>query len=361
MRLYGKKFLGKKVQRQISDKKETRDAIVWDILSAQKVARVRIQGSSTNIIAHYPTSWETAPSWLKPGNIVRINFVGGNRQRVEVIGTGKLRPTPVDGSASTPTNATPEDSVLTGCQVLPIPLNNRMAVMVKTGTYRVSGTTYTLDAVAMGEGDEMIMGDGCVMGETAAIVDIDSVAAGYYRIDYIVVGADGTVDYVKGTAATSDPVEPTLPADHVYLGKVFVYSGITAITANEINQSYAAPVISRLSTTYSDQSLAWAELTCTITVSVLDQYGNAYSGGDINISCKMMAGNGTIAGTSGSTTSLDDPVYSYDSGSGAVFTYTRNQLTTDRSPVFQIKTEETPYSLMDVANIYLYDASGDKM
>ena len=59
--------------------------------------------------------------------------------------------------------------------------------------------------------------------------------AGQTRYDLVVVGADGTVDYVAGVAAaTASAVRPTLPAGHVELCMVTVATGATEIAQSLI-------------------------------------------------------------------------------------------------------------------------------
>jgi hypothetical protein len=323
MRANNKKFLGNRTEKRISRHKESKDCIIWEVYPQNRVARVRIQGSSKDIMAKYPQSWEETPPWLKKGNVARIVFTGGVRGRVELIGTGHLRPTPYDGSSAVPETGASDDGVLSGGSVYPIPLNPRMAVIVKTGTYQINGTSYALGPMTMGVGDTVYMGDGIVMGETAAVINIDSVASGYYRYDLICVGTDGVVDYVKGTAVAegTEPTLPDLPADHVMLGRVFVYPGLTAITANELNSYYVEPNITslslevRLNSPYgaiitSLDILDSADKLLCIVATAKDQYGNNVRiSGISTYSFQFMYGDGELYTASGdSTTEINTPL-----------------------------------------------------
>lgn len=349
MRLYGKRFIGRNVERRISSRAETKDAIVWDVLPLQHVARVKIQGSSTLIIAKYPQGWVQTPEWLKPGNVVKVNFTGGNRSRCELFGQGYLRPTQYDGTASTPTPTAAPDDVLTGGYIYPIPLQPRMAVYVKTGTYRIDGTTYVLGPMTLADDNNALVGDGLPLDYTAAVINIDSVAAGYYRYDLFCVGTDGTVDYVKGTAvaAGTEPTLPALPADHVQLGRVFVYPGLTAITANELSSYYVAPKVTYLTVTSSPDHLHLSDTydkLLTITAVTKDHYGNTVTlSGPLRFSFQIFAGNCTLYTADGESTSeRRTKIYSeVTSGSSAQCFYL-----TDSSP-----TGETAQSIIVMAQL----------
>lgn len=328
MRVNGNKLIRNVIDKRVKSRKESKDCIIWEVLPDQKLVRVRIQGSSKDIYAAYPVSWEQTPPWLKAGNIAKITFTGGIRGRIELTGTGHLRPTPYDGTDSMPPSGTSDDDVLSGGLVYPIPLNQRMAVMVATGSYRIGDTVYTLGPKVMGVGDPMLMGDGCPMGNTAAIIDIDSVASGYYRYDLICVGIDGVVDYVKGTAvaAGTEPTLPAVPASHVMLGRVFVYPGLTAITANELTSYYTQPKVAYLTVTSNPtflDPLDSVSKTLHITATTKDQYGNTVNlVGPLRFSFQLLAGSGTLSVPGESTMEYGEKIYSnVASGSSAYATY----------------------------------------
>jgi hypothetical protein len=175
---------------------ETRDAIVWEVLPAQRICRVKVQSSDEKICCWYPENWQQTPTWLKPGNAVIIRHTGGQRGRLEVIGHGQLVPTPVAGGAA-PAPAVAEDCILTGCQLAEIAADPQMAVFVWTGTFRITGTVYTLGPIAMSDTTLLDMGMEAPIEVTAEVVGIDAApAAGQFRYDLVVVGADLAVDYV---------------------------------------------------------------------------------------------------------------------------------------------------------------------
>lgn len=301
MRTNSNRFVRKTVDRKIKAKKETKDCIIWEVLPLQKLARVRIQGSSKDIYASYPISWEETPPWLKKGNIAKINFTGGLRGRIELVGTGHLRPTPYDGSAAKPPDGISNDDVLTGGLANPIPLNPQMAVYIRTGTYRINGITYVLGPMTMQADSDMLLGSGIPMGSASAVVTIDPVATGYYRYDLICVGTDRVVDVIKGIPAASGtaPVLPTLPADHVQLGRVFVYPGMTAVTANELNSYYTPPVVTNLVLTVNNYNYTRTATgqphILEIYCETKDQYGNNIRiTGPLTLSFEFASGQGSI-------------------------------------------------------------------
>lgn len=322
MRSNSNKLIRNILEKRIAAHKETKDCIIWEVVPQNRKARVRIQGSSKDIWASYPQSWEQTPPWLKAGNIGKLCFTGGVRGRIELIGTGQLRPTPYDGTPAMPDTGNGGDDLLSGGLVYPIPLSPRMAVMVATGGYRINGTAYALGPKIMGVGGTMYMGDGCPMGTTAAIVNIDSVASGYYRYDLICVGVDGVVDYVKGTATASgtEPALPAVPADHVFLGRVFVYPGLTAITANELSAYYTPPVVTNIVMSASPSTFVGGDpilVNLSITATLKDQYGNTITvPGENRWSFLKIYGLGTMYFSGGESTS-DNNVKIYSNFTGS--------------------------------------------
>jgi hypothetical protein len=327
LKLYGKRFIRNSMNRVSSTKQETRDGILWDVDSASKICHVKIQGSNTLIAAYYPENWEQAPNWLKPGNAVKIMHTGGVRGRIEVIGHGQLVPTPVSGNQF-PTVETAEGSIISGCGLLAA-ATPRMVVLVRTGTYRISGVLYGMPYITMDDGVNYLFGDGGPIDGVAAAVAISAApSAGNYRQDMLSVGTNGVVDYTAGTPAISDPVKPTPAADHLLLGYVFVPAGTTEITYGEnIGKEYQIAVPSSLEVTIEDDDLAWSDLSTTLTVEVLDQYGNHINGTGIGWSLRLdiQAGNGTISSAE-SGDSLTSVRGHTGTGYSYVFTYTRDNL-----------------------------------
>lgn len=350
MKLYGGKLIRKGVEKRVSGAVESRDAILWDVDSIARRARVKIQGSAEFVIAYYPENWQSAPAWLKPGNAVRISHTGGVRGRIELVGNGTLIPTPVSGAAA-PTPATAVDTILSG---LTLQACGGMYIAVKIGTVRFSGTTYASGYFTT---DSNLYADSEIYADTIAAVKAVNAApaAGTYRYDLIVIGSDLVVDYVAGTASTS-PAIPATPSGHLLLGWLLVTPGTTSIAASDINAGYVAARETSLTMTIADSDLAWAELSTTVTVAISDQYGNAIGTASM-MSLEIINGNGTVSVGGSSSTSK---VMSYVSGSSIAFTYTRDQLDPgDKSPM--LKATLDGKGIATIGAITLRNSSGDIM
>ncbi len=348
---YGKRFLRQRTQRETAKRIETRDAILWDIFPDDKYCRVKIQGSNTLIKAQYPENWQQTPTYLKPGNAVRIQHVGGNRNRVVIVGNGAAIPTPT-GAAMFPVAQAGPDAVLGGCKVKATDAG--MYIYIETGTYRIDGTTYTLSAMTAAETNIATAAMGVPIDVTHLVKALDAASSTLYRFDLLVVGADGTVDLIKGTSGAS-PTMPDVPADHVALGWVLIPPGTTDITGALINRPFAEPVASTLNVTVADDDLAWAEETTTVTVEVLDQYERAITGTNWGIHGEFVGGNGTLDGSSTATRNTGTP------SNSTVFTYARGLADPgDESPRLKFSLTQNPDVQMQTV-ILLRDASGDIM
>ncbi len=362
MRLYGKKLIQKSVRDRIRHTRETKDAILWEHVPSQRLCRVKVQGSNDLVTAYYPEGWQTTPFWLKKGAPVRIVHKEGYRGRIELVSLGQTIPVSIAGD-SYPEPDTGDDTVLTGCEVIQIPNDPQMAVLIKTGTYQIDGTEYTLGPIKMGSASSDYMcGMGGAMNEIAGIITLSTAPpSGYYRYDLIVVGDDGVIDYVEGTAfiETGTASIPDTPTDHVLLGKILLYPGMTQVLDKDIDQLFTVPAPSILDITLSDDDLAWAELTSTITVKILNQYERAIYEPAYGwyITIEFLSGNGTL-----NSAEEGDSLVKVGGHTGALynsysFTYTRDQDPGDISPVF-LATLEISYSLTQQFLITLRDAGG---
>jgi hypothetical protein len=358
MRLYGGRLINSSVRRAVTERAELRDAVVYDVDTTNRYCRVKIQGSNTYIKAYYNENWGGAPEWVKPGNAVRITHPGGNKGRIEVVGHGILLPTAIPGGSVTPAPTTPGDTILTGC-VLSCANPASMSASVSTGTYRIDGVTYTVGALYLGDADIFFGRADIFFGGSGASVTLDAASATYFRYDAIVVGDDGTVDVVKGSNASGEPTMPTTPADHVRIGWVLLYPGMTEITQADINRTYSGPIVSAMPVVVADDTLEWGigqptpdEMSTTITVSMRDQYGRVmtYSGYELTIT--FSRGNGTLSydGHS-STTSL-----TFTFSGTATITYTRDADSGESSPLFLI--DESYSGQSGGCHIMLYDDEG---
>lgn len=364
MRLYGKKLLKKRIDKRIEAKRETRDAIVWDVFSDanNRFCRVKIQGSNQLITAHYPFNWGIQPEYIKPGNAVKINHQGGIRGKIEIIGHGQLVPSPVSGSSS-PTVVTAPDGVLSGMGVKELPNANSMSVYIEIGSYRISGTTYSASSMIMSATSDAVMGDSTIMGTTAGIVTLDaSPSVGYFRYDLISIGTDGVIDYQAGTPSTGEPSAPAVASGHIELATILVYGTQTVMTNQYINAKWQLPVLSVLRASVSDEDLVWmSESTSIITLSAFDQYGVPYSRsvsqGGVLYAVEFTSGNGSLSHAVSSTRSEFRTA-----SSSLTFTYTRDNASADISPFFKASVEES-YIVESYDSIFinLYDSLGEYM
>lgn len=351
-----KRILRQRAQREAVARTETRDAILWDVLSDKK-CRIKILGSNTLLTANYPENWESTPVWLKPGQAVRVNHTSGNRNILTLVGFGTAIPDPV-GGALLPVLGAGEDAVLSGLDIYPYQ-TPAMAVYITTGTYRVGGTNYTAGPITMAAGSALTMGSGAPIDATAAAVAIAAAHGSLPRLDLLVIGTDGVVDRVAGTAA-DPPIEPNVPSGHLRIGNVLVPPGVTAIKGEHVNRSYTPPEATQLViTAVSDTELAWGENTATITLAVRDQYGNNVNGhwgvkATINPGTGYIDDNATVStATKYTTTNLGNPAAT------VTFTYTRNLAASPEKSVV------LAFEMLSVAgfttgqSLLLYDSGGN--
>jgi hypothetical protein len=350
-----------------------RDAVVWSVDTGNFYTLVKIQGSATTIKAHYPRNWRTTPTWLKPGNAVRIRHRTGVQGYVEVIGHGRAIPTPVEGDIL-PIPGNQSDAIVTGMEVL-VYDSGGMNVTVNDGTYRIDGIIYVFTApvtgyMTMDDPAPMTMGSNLTMGwgETVTPVVIEAApSAGYGRYDALVIGIDGTVDVIKGAEQnlSTEPSYPSIPSDHILIDYIFIYGGMTEITINNIGTRWAAPYANTVSTSSTMKTvngtfeMPWDAGDDTpvvgITISTQDQYGN-------NRAISTTATISMLIGTGGVGTSAGGSFGSSASktiGSSGTFYYERNQLAAPEIyPLFQIDFDGFP-SLSIFIPVVLLDVSGD--
>jgi hypothetical protein len=223
-------------------------------------------------------------------------------------------------------------------------ISNPLAVAVKSGTFRIGGTTYTL------AGTLTIPG---ITGSIAQIIICNAAPAagsGLYRYDIITIGTDKALHYTAGTAAAT-PAMPATPSGHLRCGWVLLYPGLTEIQQSDVHKTYTAPIPIRITAVASDDELAWAETTSTITVTVYDQYSQPLPG-IWTIDAEITSGNGTLTPPSASTAGADH----------AHFTYTRDG--NDPGDVSPWLTFTFPYGGLTLTSrvfIALLDAGGALM
>jgi len=392
VKLYGRRFADKFIKKNIRVRSETRDAVLWDIDWANRICKVKVQGSNEQIAAHFPQNEAIHPNYMRLGNAVRIVHKGGVRGHFEVVGHGMALPTPVSGDYHPP-EADLVDGLLSGGQVTAA---GDLTVEIADGTYRIDGTTYVLSGdnfgfYTMDDTDPITMADpyapatmGDAEGEYTTMTDTDPEvmnevvppmtmgSVGTYvlddpptgnklRYDCFYVGTDGIITYLKGAAASSSPTKPSIPADTVMLGEyILVWTGLTEITQANIGMDYLAEYPTSVEITAVDE-FDWDGGDDTpeknVTATVYNQYGWAESGLYI-MTLTMQAGTGQIYG---SQTGWDNSeVEQQVSGSAYTFKYQRDQTILETCPFFVISVTNAAggYTLLNSHRIVLYDEFG---
>lgn len=393
MRLSGKRFADKYVSKKMRPTSETRDAIIFEVDWTAYVCKCKIQGSNEYVNAYFPRNEATIPSWMKPGNAVRILHRTGVRGHTEVIGHGGAIPTPMPGGAWRPETSALADGVLTGCEMTVV--EGTLSVRISEGTYRISGSSYSVDLDAIdpeymgisslgimtddyvmmtmggvGASEYTVMDDGTtefmtesnpvemgVLSEGLYTIDAPP-SEGYFRYDAFVVGIDGVVDYLKGTAASSNPTKPSVPSGHILLGEyIFVVGGIAELEDKYLGLEWTARAAASIAIDAfaSDEwefDLGNDYPTLNVVVRAYDQYGWAISLGE-TVTLQLIGGSGLVySAQSGYGTSVDQ----YVGGSSYTFVYQRDQTGTETSPSFFATSDSFASNL---AHITLLDVLGN--
>ena len=215
---------------------------------------------------------------------------------------------------------------------------NPFAVAITGGTYRISGVVYTLTNTMYYDG----------IGDIAAlnILSASPATVGTWRYDLLSIDDAQVITVTEGAEAAT-PVMPATPTGEVKLDHVLRYYGQTRIDQSDIGKLWVAPTLSSMTATATDDELAWAEASTTITVNLYDQYGSPYRT-STTISSSFDRGNGTVTPQSRSTTT-----------GSATATYTRDGNDPgDISPTIKFETATGVFALV---NITLLDAAGDPM
>ena len=288
MRLYGKKFLRRRMEKRVVEKTETRDAILWSIDEGNFRCRVKIQGSGEYVIAHYPRNWKRHPYWLKPGNAVRLVHRSGTRGYIEVVGEGRAIPLPVEGPALPPGDDTLFDAILTGMNLYTTNPNS-LGVIVTSGTYRINGNVYAFSGtgaseteIIMNDPAPMVLGSGATMsmGTVQSELEITDVPeSGYYRYDCFVIGEDGVVDYIQGEEVRQNPVQPDIPEGHLLIDRyILVLGGAEVISDYVIGTYWSTPMPVTLEIVPQYTTMPSTVEEMYVAVTVMDQYGMPYDG-----------------------------------------------------------------------------------
>lgn len=371
-----KRIIRQRMQREVQARKETVDGILWDILT-DRLCRVKVLGSNTLLVARYNENLEQKPAWMKPGNAIKLLHTGGNRHLLEVIGHGQAIPMPVSGGSMLPTIAAGEDAILQYGDVDP-PVGTEvsndytsslmvypfetaaMRVWVATGLYRINGVIYAAETMTLDESNLNTLASGAPLEEIHQAVAIGAAHSTLYRIDSVVIGADGVVDVVAGTAA-AEPVAPSTPAEHVLCATVLIPPGSTAVYGWQINKAFAPAVPVLLTVSVADGDLSYAQYSTTITVSVDDQYGNDYKLSSVSIKATLESGTGFIDGSTTSTRGTPSGGNSVTFGYARdleTYTYTADPADpVESSPVIAISLLQNP-SIISKTYIILRDSTG---
>lgn len=357
MRTYGSRFLKKAIERRVENRVESRDGIIISYDLVNRYAVVKIQGSSKQIRVFFPQNWTDKPSWLAVGNSVRISHTGGQRGRLEITGHGQYRVTPISGDTS-PSTPTASDAVLSGGKLFATNQGD-MTIAIESATVRFSGVTYSISGLTMDNASVIMDMPAITLDSIGGVWTLTAPAAGTYRYDIFVVGSDLVIDVVSGTES-STPTMPATPSGHLLLDWVLLYGGQTEIIQADIHNTWTSPAPSYMEISITDNELTWIETNTEVIFTVKDQYGNQISiPGGTNLTFTIQTGNGLItSGGDSSTSSLTVGI-----NDGANFTYTREGLVTDSSPILSAVTEFTATvpALSAGGAIILYDSTGGIM
>jgi len=291
-----------RAEKEARKRQETRDAILWEVFPATRTCSIKIQGSDQRITAYYPENWTSTPRWLKPGNAVRVLHAGGKRNRIEIVGDGGTVPTPIPGGSSSPVMGAGANAILSGLNVV---ANGGMYVTIKSGTYRINDTTYSVTlANIMGTNPVQVMGVAPVMlmGAGGRSIVVPAAHATMFRMDAIVIGTDGTIDYLTGTPSATNPLAPETTAAHVLIATILVPPASTDIKQWYINAAWVAPFVSQMTAIPTEDRLDWSTGSTTIAVRILDQYGALITGRWNVVAAIETGGTGTVTSSAFTTT-----------------------------------------------------------
>jgi len=348
MKLSRRKTLGGIISKATEQRVESRDGVLWAI-DSDSSCRVKIQGTDKLITCHFPRNQYARPSWLKIGNAVRIVHRGGNRGYIEVVGQGRAIPQPTLGGSLPPPGVT-SDGVISGMIVsATVPATNN--VVISPGTYRINGTVYYFSGLEEGwpmmaePSMEMGVAPVHLMGDLGFGLEA-APAAGYFRYDLVVIGADRVIDYITGVPATSNPPMPAVPSDHILLRFILRVAGDTSIPSERIGIYWTEPKATSVTLDYTTP-FAWSNSTSTpektITVNIKDQYGRAFSAPSTGwkVTAYKIVGTGQLY-SSYSEYQTDTVEMHMLYGSSTSFRYQRDQTVGEVQPYMMVTVECQP-------------------
>jgi len=368
MRMYGRKFASRAINKRTSLRTESRDAVLWTIDWTNRICNVKIQGSNELVTAHFPQNEARLMSFMRKGNAVRVVHRGGIRGYLEVVGHGMAIPTPVSGDFHPALSDLP-DGVTECGQIIPTEPAS-MSVTILDGYYRINGVLYTLSGGAFGEietsEDSTVLTNETyppmttddpyqyvTTSEDSEILtneifppmlsdapigdyELDAAPTGNkFRYDCFYVGIDGIITYLKGSEASSSPSKPSIPVDTVLIGQyILLWTGVTEITGQNIGMLWETPYASDVGISAIDE-FPWDGGDSTpetnVTVTVYNQYGWAISG-SYTLVLSMLLGSGQVYSSQTGWNSSE--VTQQISGTAYTFKYQRNQVIVETSPYF---------------------------
>lgn len=382
MRMYGRKFARRSIEKKTRFKSESRDAVLWAIDWQNRICNVKIQGSNELVTAHFPQNEARLMSFMREGNAVRVVHRGGVRGYLEVVGHGMAVPTPVSGDFHPGLSDLP-DGVTEGCQIIPTDPPS-MSITILDGYYRINGVLYTLSGGAFGEPetaedstilaneiyppmytdepydypvtaeDSTILTDEIFppmfLGEPIDDYQLDPAPSGNkFRYDCFYVGEDGIITYLKGSEASTSPTKPSLPSDTVLIGEcILLWTDVTEITGQNIGMLWEEPCASGVEITAIDE-FEWDAGDSTpetnVKATVNNQYGWAISGA-YNITLAFLLGTGQLYSAD---SGWDDSSVSQDiNDTDYTFKYERNQAIIETSPYLMV-------TVTDNGSLYIYN------
>ncbi len=365
MRTYRRNFIKKALNDSTKRSKESRDGVIWYV-DSDSSCRVKIQGTDNLVTAHFPRNQKARPSWMRPGNAVRIIHRGGTRGYIEVAGQGRAIPQPSLGNAL-PNPGITGDGIIEGMLTTATePPGN--SVTITNGSYRINGIIYYFTGTGLGyvlmkDPATMTMGDYPVTKMGISLYYLDPApAVGYFRYDILVIGNDQMIDYIKGGEVTSNPVMPDVPTNHILICSILRIGADTVVENSRIGMKWTTPKVTQVELVY-DPDFYWDFGDDTpemdIQIKIKDQYGHSISTVVYTrISLQKLFGTGKV--WSESTGYHDTYVQQIITGSSYTFKYERNQLASPEIyPHLLFTLDSSPELYAEASDIVLYDDQGD--
>jgi len=363
MRSKNRRILNESMRYSAAQSLEMKNSIIWEVVSTGRFCNCKILGSTLDIRAYYPESWATKPFWVHRGMPALIRFPLGQHSRPELFSEGQIIPGAYSGGDIWPETTTPVDLIIEGCELVQIPNAEQMAVLVQTGDVRIGGDSIPLEAIPCNDTNNYRCGMGGYCGLVHQVVTISAApaAVGDYRYDVLQSDTNGVISVLEGTTFRTALTKETVDTAHVAIADVLLHYGMAEIENMDINRSWSYEQHYAIHTTWSDKNLAWDEIVSTITVEVLDSFGNPINkpGYGWYITCEITTGTGSLESTDGASTSLVSG-YTGKNQNDVDFIYHRNQSTDDKSPTLKVTLHEN-FAVNKNIYIALFSSSGSVM